>query len=427
MRVLVIGSGGREHALCWKLAQSPELDELYCAPGNPGIAQVADLVPKPVDEIQDLASFAADLKIDLTVVGPELPLTLGLADELARRGLKVFGPSREAARLEGSKVFAKEFMARHGIPTAASEVVHDLAQARKVAKKMGLPVVLKADGLAGGKGVLIPETKDELEEALATLFEERRFGSAADRVVIEEHLTGEEVSFIALSDGERILPLATSKDYKRIGEGDTGPNTGGMGAHTPSGVVSGELGTEIVETVIRPTVEGMAQENHPFRGILYAGLMLTADGPKVLEYNVRLGDPEAQPLLMRMEDDLLPVLAAGAEGDFGGQKLRFKKEAAACVVLASADYPAKPVKGEPIEGLDAARSQDGVEVFHAGTALRDDGAVVSAGGRVLDVCATGEALVEALRRAYTAAGAITWPSKVFRRDIGRRVLERQAE
>jgi len=428
MRVLVIGSGGREHALCWKLAQSPELEELYCAPGNPGIAEVADLVPKPVDEIQDLASFAADLKIDLTVVGPELPLTLGLADELRRRGLKVFGPGREAARLEGSKVFAKEFMGRHGIPTAAFEVVHDLSEARKAAKKMGLPVVLKADGLAGGKGVLIPETRDELDEALVTFFEERRFGAAGDRVVIEEHLTGEEVSFIALSDGERILPLATSKDYKRIGEGDTGPNTGGMGAHTPSGVVSGELGAEILETVLQPTVVGMAEENSPFRGILYAGLMLTDEGPKVLEYNVRLGDPEAQPLMLRMEDDLLPVLAAGAEGDFGGHKLRFKKEAAACIVLASEGYPGKPVKGEAIEGLDTVRTHEGVQVFHAGTAFRadDDQTVVTAGGRVLDVCASGDTLVEALRRAYAAAAEISWPSKVFRRDIGRRVLEKQA-
>lgn len=426
MRVLVIGSGGREHALCWKLAQSPEIDELYCAPGNPGIAEVADLVPKPVDEIQDLAEFAADLKIDLTVVGPELPLTLGLADELAQRGLKVFGPTRGAARLEGSKVFAKEFMGRHGIPTAAFEVAHDAQEARKVAKKMGLPVVLKADGLAGGKGVLIPETGDALDEALETFFEERRFGAAGDRVVIEEHLTGEEVSFIALSDGERVLPLATSKDYKRIGDGDTGPNTGGMGAHSPAGVLSKEQGAQIFDDVLRRTVEGMARDNHPFRGILYAGLMLTDDGPRVLEFNVRLGDPEAQPLLMRLEDDLLPVLAAGADGDFGSHKLQFSKTAAACIVLASEGYPAKPVKGEPLHGIEAARAREGVEVFHAGTGLAEDGrTLVSAGGRVLDVCARGETLVEALRRAYGAVGDVSWPSKVFRKDIGRRVLERQ--
>jgi phosphoribosylamine--glycine ligase len=426
MRVLVIGSGGREHALCWKLAQSPEIEELYCAPGNPGIARVAHPVAAGVDQLQDLAGFAADLKIDLTVVGPELPLTLGLADELARRGLKVFGPSRAAAQLEGSKVFAKEFMLRHGVPTARAEVVHDAAEARKAARAFGLPVVLKADGLAAGKGVIIPGTERELDEAVEVFFEERRFGASGDRVLVEEHLDGEEVSFMAFADGTRVLPLATSKDYKRIGEGDTGPNTGGMGAHTPSGLVDSSLAAEIVEGVIRPTVEGMAEENRPFTGVLYAGLILTAEGPRVLEYNVRLGDPEAQALLVRMEDDLLPVLTAGAEGDFGDARLRFSRDAAACVVLASAGYPGKPVKGEPIAGLEAARAHRDVEVFHAGTAWDDNGeTVVTSGGRVLNVCARGESLVEALKRSYAAAAAITWPSKVLRRDIGRRVLEKQ--
>jgi len=426
MRVLVIGSGGREHALCWKLAQSPEIDELYCAPGNPGIAEVADLVAEGADDVQGLASFAADLKIDLTVVGPELPLTLGLADELARRGLRVFGPSREAARLEGSKVFAKELMGRCGVPTAEFEVAHDAAEARKAARRFGLPVVLKADGLAAGKGVIIPETGEELDRALAAFFEDRRFGASGDRVLVERFLTGEEVSFIALSDGERVLPLATSKDYKRIGEGDTGPNTGGMGAHSPSGVVSAELAAEILTTVIRPTVEGMAAESRPFRGVLYAGLILTAEGPRVLEYNVRLGDPEAQALLLRIEDDLLPVLAAGADGDFGAHRLRFTRDAAACIVLASSGYPGKPVKGEAIRGIERARAHEGVEVFHAGTAWedRDGGTLVAAGGRVLDISARGEDLVTALRRAYAAAGEIEWPAKVFRRDVGKRVLER---
>jgi len=426
MRVLVIGSGGREHALCWKLAQSPEIDELYCAPGNPGIAEVADLVAEGADDVQGLASFAADLKIDLTVVGPELPLTLGLADELARRGLRVFGPSREAARLEGSKVFAKELMGRCGVPTAEFEVAHDAAEARKAARRFGLPVVLKADGLAAGKGVIIPETDEELDRALAAFFEDRRFGASGDRVLVERFLTGEEVSFIALSDGERVLPLATSKDYKRIGEGDTGPNTGGMGAHSPSGVVSAELAAEILTTVIRPTVEGMAAESRPFRGVLYAGLILTAEGPRVLEYNVRLGDPEAQALLLRIEDDLLPVLAAGADGDFGAHRLRFTRDAAACIVLASSGYPGKPVKGEAIRGIERARAHEGVEVFHAGTAWedRDGGTLVAAGGRVLDISARGEDLVTALRRAYAAAGEIEWPAKVFRRDVGKRVLER---
>jgi phosphoribosylamine--glycine ligase len=423
MRVLVIGSGGREHALCWKLSQSPELSELYCAPGNPGIAQVATLMPTAPDEVRRLVDFAVDHRVDLVIPGPELPLTLGLVDELERRGVAVFGPTQAAAELEGSKVFAKGFMGRHGIPTALCHIVHDRTEAEAAVKDLGLPVVLKADGLAGGKGVLIPETPDELSAALDTFYAERRFGAAADRLVVEEHLVGEEVSFIALSDGERVLPLATSKDYKRLGDGDTGPNTGGMGAHTPSGVVSNELGREIVETVIRPTVAGMASENRRFRGFLYAGLMLTEDGPKVLEYNVRLGDPEAQPLLRRMESDLLPVLAAGAAGDFRSRRVQFSSDAAACVVLASQGYPGKAAKGETITGLDVAGAMDGVEVFHAGTVRGDDGGIVATGGRVLGVTATGPGLALALKGAYDAAREISWPSKVLRNDIGRRVLE----
>ena len=324
MRVLVVGSGGREHALCWKLRQSPLLTELYCAPGNPGITEVADLVPIAPDEIQKLADFAKEMSIDLTVVGPELPLTLGLADELEQRGLAVFGPRQRAAELEGSKVFAKEFMSRHGIPTAAFQVVHDVNEAREAMAKFGYPVVLKADGLAAGKGVLIVGDQSQADAALKTLFEDRRFGRAADRVVVEECLAGEELSFIALSDGERLLNFATTKDYKRIGEDDTGPNTGGMGAHSPSGVLSAEGASAVVETVMRPTIAGMAAEGRPFIGVLYAGLMLTDDGPKVLEYNVRFGDPEAQPLFMRLEDDLLPVLASGASGKFGVSRLHFR-------------------------------------------------------------------------------------------------------
>jgi len=346
-------------------------------------------------------------------------------DELARRGLAVFGPTREAARLEGSKVFAKEFMARHGIPTADFEVAHDPAEARKATRAFGLPVVLKADGLAAGKGVIIVETEEALDRALTVFFEERRFGASGDRLVVERFLVGEEVSFLALSDGTRVLPLATSKDYKRIGEGDTGPNTGGMGAHSPSGVVSAELGAEILDTVIRPTVEGMATDHRPFRGVLYAGIVLTDDGPRVLEFNVRFGDPEAQALLLRMEDDLLPVLAAGARGDFGSHRIRFTQDAAACIVLASAGYPEKPVKGDPIHGIERARAHEGVEVFHAGTARdpRDGETLVTAGGRVLNVCARGPKLVDALRRAYAAAAEIDWPGKAFRRDIGKRVLD----
>jgi phosphoribosylamine--glycine ligase len=422
MKVLVVGAGAREHALCWKLRQSPELTDLYCAPGNPGIGEIADLVPLGVDEVQRLSDFAADLGIDLTVVGPELPLTLGIADELEQRGLAVFGPSRAAAEIESSKVFAKQFMERHGIPTAPFTVAHDAAEARSAARDQGFPVVLKADGLAAGKGVLIVQDEPELAAALTALFEERRFGASADRVVVEACLTGEEVSVMALSDGERILPLATAKDYKRIGEGDTGPNTGGMGAHSPSGVLAGEGAAQVVETVLRPTIAALALEGRPFVGVLYAGLMLTALGPKVLEFNARFGDPEAQVLLLRLEDDLLPVLAAGARGSFDTRRLSFKREVAACIVLASPGYPGRPRDGEPIGRLEKAQLQPGVEIFHAGTAERD-GRLVSAGGRVLSVCALGPDLGTALRRAYGAVGEIEWPGKVFRRDVGRRLLD----
>jgi phosphoribosylamine---glycine ligase len=421
MKVLVIGGGAREHALCWKLRQSPLLSELYCAPGNPGIAAVADRVPLAAEEVQRLADFAAEMKIDLTVVGPELPLTLGLADELANRGLAVFGPTRRAAEIEGSKVFAKQFMERHGIPTAPFAIVHDAASARAEARRFGYPVVLKADGLAAGKGVLIVNDAAELEEALRALFEERRFGASADRVVLEAFLTGDEVSFMALSDGERVLPLATARDYKRIGDGDTGPNTGGMGAHSPSGGLSAEAAAEAVETVLRPAVAGLAAEGRPFVGVLYAGLILTPEGPRVLEFNARFGDPEAQVLMLRLEDDLLAVLAAGAAGRFDARRLSFRREVAACVVLASPGYPGRPLMGDAIRGLERAAAVPGAEVFHAGTGMLE-GEVISAGGRVLSVCALAPDLAGALDRAYRAVEEIDWPGKVYRRDIGRRLL-----
>jgi phosphoribosylamine--glycine ligase len=421
MKVLVIGGGGREHALCWKLRKSPLLAELYCAPGSAGIAQVADVVPIAVEDIQGLADFAAGLKIDLTVVGPELPLSLGLVDEFLARGLPIFGPRKQAAELESSKVYAKRFMERQGIPTAPFRVAHDAKEARVAAAEFGFPVVLKADGLAAGKGVFLPENAQELDEAIQTLFEDRRFGASSDRVVVEAFLPGEEVSFIALCDGEHLLPFASSKDYKRIGEDDTGPNTGGMGAHSPSYVLDTEQGSLVVEKILRPTVEGMALEGRPLVGVLYAGLMITDEGPQLLEYNLRFGDPEAQALLLRLEDDLLPVLAAGAAGNFGVARLKFRKAAAACIVLAAEGYPGKPTRGDLIRGLDAAARQKGVVVFHAGTQQRE-GEFYTAGGRVLNVCATGADLVEALKKAYAGCGAIHWPGKVMRRDIGRRVL-----
>ncbi len=423
MKVLVIGSGGREHALCWKLRQSPLLSELYCAPGNPGIATVADRVPVAPEEIHELAGFASAMSIDLTVVGPELPLTLGLVDEFQARGLRVFGPRKAAAELEASKVFAKEFLARHGLPTAEFVIAHDRKEAERAARGFGLPVVLKADGLAAGKGVIVATTAEELDRGLELFYEERRFGTAGDRVVVERFLVGEEVSFMALADGTRLLPCATVRDYKRLLDDDRGPNTGGMGAHSPSGLLAAGQGAEILESILYPALNGLAEENRPFVGVLYAGLMLTAEGPKVLEFNVRFGDPECQALMLRLEDDLLPLLAAGAAGGFGASRLHFRKEAAAVLVLASEGYPDKAVQGEPIEGLERAAEQPGVEIFHAATAERD-GQIVSAGGRVLNIAATGPDLAEALRAAYAAAREIEWPSKRLRRDIGRRLLER---
>ena len=422
MKVLVVGGGGREHALCWKLRQSPELEELYCAPGNPGIGEVADLVPLQADEVQRLADFAVDIGIDLVVIGPELPLALGLADELAARKVPVFGPSQGAAELESSKVFAKQFMARHGLPTARFEIAHDREAAEAAVRSIGLPVVLKADGLAAGKGVLIPRDEAELAEALDVFFTERRFGASGDRVVVEEFLEGEEISFMVLCDGERVLPLAACRDYKRLSEGDSGPNTGGMGAHSPSGVLERDVATEILEGVVRPTIAGLAAEHRPLCGVLYAGLILGAGGARVLEFNVRFGDPECQALMLRLEDDLLPVLAAGAAGNFGTARLQWKKEASACIVLAADGYPARPLKGDVISGVAAASELEGVTVFHAGTAWRDD-ALVVAGGRVLNVCATGGSLRDALRRAYSGVQRIDWPGKVYRRDIGRTVVE----
>ena len=422
MKVLVIGSGGREHALCWKLRQSPRLSELYCAPGNPGIAEVADLVPIPADEVHQLADFAQDLRIDLTVVGPELPLTLGIVDEFVGRGMTIFGPKQQAAELEGSKVFAKEFMKRHNIPTADFGIAHDADGAREIAARFGFPVVLKADGLAAGKGVLIVKDEADLEDALGVFFDQRRFGAAAARVVVEECLVGEEVSFTCICDGQFPLPLATCKDYKRLGAGDSGPNTGGMGAHSPAGLLSGGDAGGILEHIVRPTLLGMADENRSFAGVLYVGLMMTADGPKVLEYNARFGDPETQALMVRMNADLLPILHQSATGRFETLRMSFRKEASACIVLASQGYPEKPVKGDPITGIAEARAHDGVEVFHAGTKMHE-GHLVASGGRVLNVCGTGPKLRDALRAAYLGAQQVQWPSKIFRHDIGRRVLE----
>ena len=421
MKVLVIGNGGREHAICWHLATRSPGTEVYSAPGSAGIAEHAQCVDIPVDEIHRLADFAVDMNIGLTIVGPEIPLALGVVNEFRERGLKIFGPTMEAARLESSKIFAKEFMQRHDIPTADFEIVHDAQEARAAVKRFGLPVAMKAEGLAAGKGVLLVQDDRELAEACDLFFEKRAFGVSADRVLVEEFLTGPEVSFIGVSDGTRLLPFATAKDYKRIGEGDVGPNTGGMGAHSPSGVASSDVASEVIDRVLRRTVSAMADEGNPFVGFLYGGLMLTENGPRVLEFNVRLGDPEAQALLLRLENDLVDLLGAGATGDFGARKLAFRREASACIVLAAEGYPGTPVKGARIAGLDQETAAS--VVFHAGTSAGVDGGFDVAGGRVLNVCATGNGLRQALRNAYNRARAIQWSGRQMRADIGRQVLE----
>ncbi|MEM9407577.1 MAG: phosphoribosylamine--glycine ligase [Acidobacteriota bacterium] len=427
MKVLVIGSGGREHAICWHLSERGSGHEIYCAPGNVGIERHATLVPIAVDEIQALADFATDLQIDLTIVGPELPLSLGLVDEFRNRGLPVYGPSRSAAELEASKIFAKEFMQRHDVPTADFEIAHDAQEAKRAVEAIGLPLVMKADGLAAGKGVLIVRNQADLDEAMDLFYEQKRFGASGARVLVEPFIVGEEVSFMGFCDGQRFLPLATSKDYKRIGEGDVGANTGGMGAHSPSGIVDAEQSAEVLEKVMRATVAGMAAEGNPFIGILYAGLMMSEDGPKVLEFNVRLGDPEAQALLLRLDQDLGELLLAGARGDFGTNRLDFRQEAACCLVLAAEGYPESAVKGAAIQGLDAAAQQAGVEIFHAGTkAGETEGSFVVSGGRVLNVCATGRNLRTALKKAYDAAKEIRWPGLQIRSDIGKRVVEAES-
>jgi phosphoribosylamine--glycine ligase len=418
MKVLVVGSGGREHALAWKIARSPRLTRLFCAPGNGGTALVAENVPIADSDIPGLADFAAREGVDLTVVGPELPLSLGLVDEFARRGLRVFGPTRLAAELESSKIFAKRFMARHDIPTGQFRVAESAEEALAAVRsgEFEFPVVLKADGLAAGKGVIICKDLAAADEAVRTIMLERQFGAAGDRVLIEEFLRGREVSFIVITDGRKALPLATAMDHKAVFDGDEGPNTGGMGAITPSPFVGPELHEEIMETIIRPTIDRMAAEGRPYKGALYAGLMLTADGPKVLEYNGRFGDPETQPQIVRLESDLLEVLAAAADGR-APERLDWSERPSACVILASGGYPGHYEKGREIFGLDEAGRRPGIVVFHAGT-RKEGGRFVTNGGRVLGVCASEADLPATIEAVYGAIGAIRFEGMHYRRDIG---------
>jgi len=425
MRILVVGSGGREHALVWKLSQSPEVTEIFCAPGNPGIAEKATCVPIGVEDVVELVDFAESMSVDLTVVGPELPLTLGLVDELAGRGLLAFGPNRLAAELEGSKVFSKSFMQKYGIPTPAAEICVTRAEAAAAVKKVGLPCVFKADGLAAGKGVVIVTTRDEADKTLRLFFEERVFGSAGDRVLVERFLTGEEVTFMCLCDGTLAVPLATTKDYKKVFDGDRGPNTGGMGSHSPSVVLDAGTSADVLTYIVHPTLKGMVAEGRPFRGLLYVGLMLEAGlTPNVLEYNVRFGDPEAQAILLRLESDLVPFLVAAARGrleDAG--MIAWRREATACVIVASEGYPGPYERGRAIEGIPDAMADPDVVVFHSGTAHDRDGKLVTSGGRVLSVCARGRSLSTALKKSREAAEKIRFEGRHFRHDIGKGPLE----
>jgi phosphoribosylamine--glycine ligase len=426
MRVLVVGGGGREHALCWALAASPLLTKLWCAPGNPGIAELAECLPIAATDIAGLVGFARDNKVDLVVAGPEAPLTLGLADACAAAGLRCFGPSAAAAQLEGSKAFCKEVSDAAGVPTAAWSHFDDPAAARAHVRAKGAPIVVKADGLAAGKGVVVAETVTEAEAAIVEIMESRVHGAAGATVVIEECLLGEEVSFFALCDGTAAVPLAAAQDHKRVGDGDTGPNTGGMGAYSPPPAFTDALRDEVMARIIRPTLTEMARRGTPFRGVLFAGLMLTATGPKLIEFNVRFGDPECQALMLRLRSDLLPALLAACDGELARFDLRWERDHSLVVVMAAEGYPAAPRKGTEIRGLEAAAQIPGVQLFHAGTARREDGALVADGGRVLTIGATGATLKAARDAAYAAVDALDWPGGFCRRDIGFRALPPKA-
>jgi len=422
MNILVVGGGGREHALCWKIAASPLCDRLYCAPGNAGIAEVAECLPVGAEDIDGMVAQARDKAIDYVVVGPEAPLVAGLVDRLSDAGIPAFGPSAAAARLEASKGFLKDLCAAYGIPTADYGRFVDAASAKRFVRETGAPIVVKADGLAAGKGVTVAVSVAEAEAAIDEIMVQRSYGEAGASLVIEECLEGEEVSFFALVDGETALPLISAQDHKRAGEGETGPNTGGMGAYSPAPALSETLAAEVMETIIRPTVRAMAEQKHPYRGVLYAGLMMTGDGPKLLEYNVRFGDPECQVLMVRMVSDLLPALIATTDGVLDSVDLRWTPEPAITVVMAAQGYPGAYAKGDEIRGLDAAAATEGVTLFHAGTKADAEGRILANGGRVLNVTAQAPSLAEARARAYAAIDKIDWPGGFCRRDIAWRAL-----
>jgi phosphoribosylamine--glycine ligase len=423
MKVLLIGSGGREHALAWKIAASPMLTKLYAAPGNPGIAQEAECVALDISDHAAVVAFCGEKAIDLVVVGPEAPLVAGIADDLAAAGIRVFGPSGRAAQLEGSKGFTKDLCARYGIPTGAYQRFAEAEKAKAYVLSQGAPIVVKADGLAAGKGVTVAMTVQEALAAIDACFD-GAFGGAGAEVVVEAYLDGEEASFFCLCDGTTALPFGTAQDHKRVGDGDIGPNTGGMGAYSPAPAMTPELVERTMREIIGPTMRGMAEMGAPFSGVLFAGLMLTRDGPQLIEFNTRFGDPECQVLMLRLKDDLLVLMGAAADGQLAHMSARWRDDAALTVVMAANGYPGAPQKGSIIRGLDKAR-ETGAEIFHAGTALRD-GEVVANGGRVLNVAATGQTVSEARANAYAAVDRIDWPEGFCRHDIGWRALEREA-
>jgi len=421
MKVLVIGGGGREHALVWKLAQSPRVTKLYCAPGNGGIAGHAECLPADVKNLDSLVSLATQLQPDLTVVGPELPLTLGVVDEFQRRGWPIFGPTRAAAQLESSKSFAKEFMQRHRIPTANYAICKSVDEVKAALVHFHAPIVVKADGLAAGKGVVIAKTKEEAASVASEMLSGKMVGAAGALVVLEECLKGDELSFLVFSDGERVVPLVAAQDHKRVGDGDSGPNTGGMGAYSTSTIVDDKMRDWLVHHIAEPVVAGMKAEGAEYKGVLYCGLMMTARGPMVLEFNCRFGDPETQPILMRLESDLVEALEASVEGRVSDGDFRWSPDAAACVVVASAGYPSTFEAGKKIAGLEQASAVEGVTVFHAATSRRED-VYFTSGGRVLGVTARAADLRTAVDRAYAAVSMIGFEGMHYRRDIAARAL-----
>jgi phosphoribosylamine---glycine ligase len=426
MKVLVIGGGGREHALVWKISQSSRVKKIYCAPGNAGIAQLAQCLSISAEDVKGLTAWAEKERVDLTVVGPEAPLTLGIVEACKEKGMRIFGPTQKASEIEGSKAFAKDLMKKYGIPTGDSQTFTDHESAVKYAKGNGVPLVVKADGLAAGKGVIICRTVDEALSALDLIMVQKAFGPAGRKVVVEEFLEGEEASFLAFTDGETVLPLPTSQDHKAIYDNDQGPNTGGMGAYSPAPVVNEKVHREVMEKVMIPTVRGMAKEGRKYQGVLYAGLMIKEEKIKVLEFNARLGDPEAQPLLMRMKSDLVPVLEATIDGNLAKQEVKWEDRASVCVVMASGGYPGSYEKGKVVSGLQEAAKVRDTFVFHAGTTLKE-GKVVTNGGRVLGVTALGSGIQEAIQRGYEAVAKISWEGAYYRKDIGQKALQRMGK